>query len=78
MTPWVEFPMPDALDPAPLARFPDLPDQVWSRILGFATHEHGYNFLEVDNDLVRLSETAQVNTIRRHIMLVNKRFHVSQ
>lgn len=76
MTPWVDLALP-TLNPSPCNSTPDLPDNVWSRILGFATHVHGYNYLEMDDELARLSDEAEVNVTRRNIVLVSKRFYVS-
>lgn len=76
MTPWAELALP-TLNPSPSNGTPDFPDAVWSRVLGFATHVHGYNYLEMDDDLARLSDEEQVNVTRRNIVLVSKRFYVS-
>lgn len=76
MTPWVDLALP-ILNQSPSNGIPDFPDDVWSRVLGFATHVHGYNYLEMDDELARLSDEAEVNVTRRNIVLVSKRFYVS-
>lgn len=77
MTPWVELSPPHAIQSPSNGALPELPDNIWSRILGYATHVHGYNYLEMDDELARLSEQEQVNVTRRHAVLVSKRFYVS-
>ena len=77
MTPWQEFPRQDVTSPAARSLdLPDLPDKIWIHILGFATHVHGYNYLDVDDALVDLSKKFNINSTRMSILLVNKRFHV--
>ncbi|KAJ8487720.1 hypothetical protein ONZ51_g4006 [Trametes cubensis] len=76
MTPWQEFPRQDVTSPAARSLdLPDLPDKIWIHILGFATHVHGYNYLDVDDALVDLSKKFNINSTRMSILLVNKRFH---
>ncbi|KAI0332477.1 hypothetical protein GY45DRAFT_1320990 [Cubamyces sp. BRFM 1775] len=77
MIPWQEFPPNDAMVPATTRclNLPDLPDKIWTRILGFATHVHGYNFLDVDGALVDLSKRCSINSTRMNVLLVNKLFH---
>ncbi|KAH9894373.1 hypothetical protein C8Q73DRAFT_760621 [Cubamyces lactineus] len=77
MTPWQDFPPQDAIDPAmrSLALLSNLPDDIWTRILGFATHAHGYNYFDVDDALVDLSKKVHVNSTRTNVLLVSKRFH---
>ncbi|CDO74555.1 hypothetical protein BN946_scf184632.g12 [Trametes cinnabarina] len=75
MTRWAEFPMPQDLRWPGALSLPELPDKIWTRILGYATHVHGYNYLEFDDALVDLSKRAEVNTTRTNILLVSKRFH---
>ncbi|KAI0370167.1 hypothetical protein BV20DRAFT_1121415 [Pilatotrama ljubarskyi] len=74
MTPCIEFPLNDVVRPHPAA-LPDLPDKLWSRILGYATHVHGYDYLELDDESVKLSAMEKVNWTRRSVLLVNRHFH---
>ncbi|KAI9065303.1 hypothetical protein FKP32DRAFT_1648028 [Trametes sanguinea] len=59
-------------DPGPL---PELPDKIWERILGFATHAAGFNYLQMDDELFRRNAWPPVNLTRRNILLVCKKFH---
>ncbi|KAL6299761.1 hypothetical protein BKA93DRAFT_829630 [Sparassis latifolia] len=54
---------------------PDLPDEIWSRILAFATHVHHPDDLEFTEDLLWQSLDERVNETRRNIILVSKRFY---
>ncbi|KAI0356528.1 hypothetical protein OH77DRAFT_1423458 [Trametes cingulata] len=74
MTACIDFPLQDVIESRPTA-LPDLPDKLWSRILGYATHVHGYDYLEMDAELVKFSSTEKVNRTRRSILLVNKEFY---
>ncbi len=78
MTPWADVSLPNASQSFPNGPLPDIPDDIWSRILGYATHVHGYNYMGLDDELLRLSEQEKVNVTRRHVVLVSKRFHVSR
>ncbi|KAI9066361.1 hypothetical protein FKP32DRAFT_1664846 [Trametes sanguinea] len=75
MTPWADFPLLQEVQLPGFVSLPDLPDKIWARILGYATHVHGYNYLEIDDALVDLSKRSHVNTTRANILLVSKRFH---
>ncbi|OSC98702.1 hypothetical protein PYCCODRAFT_1447286 [Trametes coccinea BRFM310] len=74
MTRWADFPLPQEVSWLGPVNLPDLPDKIWSRILGYATHVHGYDYLEMDDALVDLSKRAHVNTTRVNILLVSRRF----
>ncbi|KAL1946574.1 hypothetical protein VTO73DRAFT_14678 [Trametes versicolor] len=75
MTPWIDLSIPHANQSPPNGALLALPDDIWSRVLGYATHVHGYNYLDMDGELVSLSEQEHVNVTRRHVVLVSKRFY---
>lgn len=71
----LDFPAGDVIrpDPGPL---PELPDKIWERILGYATHVSGHNYLQMDADLYRRASWPPINVTRRNILVVCKRFYV--
>ena len=73
-----DFPEIDAITTS-TSHLPDsLPDDVWFRILGYATHITGYNYLRVDPDHWEASQRLlpTVTNTRKQVLLVCKRFHV--
>ncbi|KAI0663317.1 hypothetical protein C8Q70DRAFT_507244 [Cubamyces menziesii] len=70
----LDFPAGDVIrpDPGPL---PELPDKIWERILGYATHVSGHNYLQMDADLFRCASWPPINVTRRNILVVCKRFY---
>ncbi|KAH9899239.1 hypothetical protein C8Q73DRAFT_679056 [Cubamyces lactineus] len=74
MVPILDFPPGDVVkpDPGPL---PELPDKIWERILGYATHVSGHNYLRMDANLFRRASWPPINATRRNILVVCKRFY---
>ncbi|KAL7277261.1 hypothetical protein ACG7TL_009114 [Trametes sanguinea] len=70
----MDFPADSVLKEVP-GPLPELPDKIWERILGYATHAAGFNYLLMDDELFRRNSWPPVNLTRRNILLVCKRFH---
>ena len=62
-------------DRSPLS---ELPDKLWDRILGFATHVHDPDYLQVDEEIFNrtLHLWPPVNLIRKKVLLLSRRFYV--
>ncbi|KAI0323822.1 hypothetical protein GY45DRAFT_1332222 [Cubamyces sp. BRFM 1775] len=74
MVPILDFPAGDVVkpDPGPL---PELPDKIWERILGYATHVSGHNYLRMDEELYQRASWPPINATRRSILVVCKMFY---
>ncbi|OSC97772.1 hypothetical protein PYCCODRAFT_1461708 [Trametes coccinea BRFM310] len=70
----MDFPADSVLKEVP-GPLPELPDKIWERILGYATHAAGFNYLPMDDELFHRNSWPPVNLTRRNILLVCKRFH---
>ena len=62
-------------DRSPLS---ELPDKLWDRILGFATHVHDPDYLQIDEEIFNrtLHLWPPVNSIRKKVLLLSRRFYV--
>ncbi|TBU22536.1 hypothetical protein BD311DRAFT_811448 [Dichomitus squalens] len=55
---------------------PELPDKLWDKILGYATHVHDPEFLDVDEETFHRScNWPSVASTRKAVLLLSKRFH---
>ena len=72
-----DFPAAEVMIENP-PRLPELSDKLCDMILGFATHVHDPECLHIDDEIfLRSGGWPHINSVRKKVLLLGKRFHVS-